>query len=342
MKKWIDSLANEPQRSRIISMIVGLSFLLILPIPETFKGSDQILTFLWAAGLLNAIALGFWIDGRGVCGFLLFVLSFIYGLKTQFWLPIILLFLLYLWLKKRGLRTKVLVFILGISLGYQVSSKDNKTSSSKASKKSPKKTSTIKRVKTKAPLPPNPYPLDSMASCGYLEKISWEFRADGFRSRKLFQDYLQLSSDNQAYLWELYQTMNRRGDVTFIFRRKYDSYSYLSIAARDFTFTSALSRSKGSRTLERQNVSDFLNRPVLIFKRSDGSSVSFLPGSMGKATIMIQFAQADGRDLPPIYIRGNFCDRPATLDEGDLQEKTFGKKKNTGGILDSAPGAGGK
>jgi hypothetical protein len=306
--EWRKFFEREPERGRMISLIWALGLILVLPIPEGLRGNDLLLVGLWIVALFNAYASGFWPEGRWLSHFLAFAMAFVYGVRTAYWIPTLLLVLILLWMRQRFARTKNLGLALLLTAALPMGWAETKKADDRK--------------------------LDELASCGFLEKIPWEFRPDGFRTRRLFTETLQLSQDDKAYEWELHQTMNQKGEVTFIFRRKFDDRTLLSIAARDSSFVSALSRGRGSKTLQRQNVKDLLNRPALIFTRADTSSVSFMPGSMGKSTIMLQFAQADGRNLPPVYIRGNFCDRPATLDEGDLEEKTFGKKKKEGGILD--------
>jgi len=52
-----------------------------------------------------------------------------------------------------------------------------------------------------------------------------------------------------------------------------------------------------------------INRPVLMFYRADGSTATYAPGLAGRSMLTVTLNEAAGRALPPVYIRGSYCDR---------------------------------
>jgi len=302
---WKSELSQEPKRSQSILALLSAAVFLALPIPildpVTFEAG--VLLALWLSLGSFSYVCFYHFKWAWRLGALSFVLALIHALVTDFWIVFACFIFLLLWARRRFSKV-VLTFIAIFS---------------------------FQSFGQVAGLPFAPeFKLDALASCGSLDKIPWNFRPDGRRIRKLFEEELRLANDNETFWWELYQVMNRAGEVTFIFRRSLPDGSYISLAARDFKFVRVHSTPESSKKLENQTFKHLINRPALIFYRSDGTVVNYLPGSVGKATIQIQFAMTTGAYLPPVYIRGNFCDRPASLSEADVAGKSFGAVKNQG------------
>ena len=286
---------------------MGVVVAMPIPVLSSLSTVSLLLLLLWMCLIFFCYSLFFKPKWFWMISFVSLLVSFAHALTSHYWMIFGTLVLSLLWARRRNIRLRVFVLLFFVSpmsftraLNMGIPGMEERR-------------------------------LDGLSSCGNLDKIPWKFRPDLRKTRMLFSEEMRLSSDESVYLWELYQVMNSDGLVTFIFRRKLPNGNYLSLAARDFKFIEVQSSPERSEATQRQNFKHLINRPALIFYRADGSEVSYMPGSVGKSTIMIQFAQSNGLYLPPVYIRGNFCDRPASLNESDTTGSTFGKVKNDGG-----------
>lgn len=302
---WREDFSKEPRRSQVILSLLVACVFVALPIPilDPFSVEAGVLLLLWLSLATYAYVSFYFFRWAYFVGFVSFALSLIHALMTDFWIVFFCMSVLLLWARRRFSRLSAMILLL---VTMPALSKVGGT-----------------------PFVPQ-FKLDDLASCGSLDKIPWQFRPDGRRVRKLFEEELRLANDAETFWWELYQSMNSSGEVTFIFRRSLPDGSYISLAARDLNFVRVHSTPETSKKIENQTFKHLINRPALIFYRADGTVVSYMPGSVGKATIQIQFAMTTGAYLPPVYIRGNFCDRPASLSEADVTGKTFGEVKNQG------------
>jgi len=306
---WKEWLSAEPYRSRSILATFMLGVVVAMPIPVLSPLSvvALLLLLLWLCLIMFCYSLFFKPQWFWVMALVSLLVAFSHALASRYWLIFGVLVLSLLWARRRNIRLKVFLLLLFSTTGA-LAARPNLGLPGMEERR-----------------------LDGLSSCGNLDKIPWKFRLDLRKTRMLFSEEMRLSSDESVYLWELYQVMNPDGLVTFIFRRKLPNGDFLSLAARDFKFIEVRSSPERSEATQRQNFKHLINRPALMFYRADGSEVSYMPGSVGKSTIMIQFAQSNGLYLPPVYIRGNFCDRPASLSESDTTGSSFGKVKNDGG-----------
>ena len=56
-------------------------------------------------------------------------------------------------------------------------------------------------------------------SCGTLDRIPWLTKTNGKRTRRIFSDLLRLDREKNFNQWELYQVLDDKGQVSFIFEK---------------------------------------------------------------------------------------------------------------------------
>jgi hypothetical protein len=164
------------------------------------------------------------------------------------------------------------------------------------------------------------YKVVEIGSCTRIDQIPWKFRPDGRRTRLVIRDSLRLNTEVKFSEWEIHQVMDREGYVTYVFRRPVGAGRFESLVTKDAAYNRILDTPRGPKVVEVQSLRTFINRAVLTFVATDGSTVAFEPGLAGTSALNIQFAPSEtGRVGPPLYLRGNFCTRPETDvdDKGD-------------------------
>ncbi len=166
------------------------------------------------------------------------------------------------------------------------------------------------------------FKLKDITSCGVVDKIPWKFRPDGRKARLLIKDNLRFQSETNFEPWELFQIMDREGFVSYIFRHTLVSGRLESIIIKDTVYNRVLETPKGNKTIESQSLKSLVNRQALAFYHADGSSLVYSPSSVGRSSLTLQQGQlGTGRILPPVFLRGNYCDRPDDEEDSDNQSR---------------------
>lgn len=318
---WRDRLLpralDAESRTRLLASALALSFVATLPVPTPRRAPEwNLVVFLlwvgvcalaWCAWYRPNLARLAWFTSLVVA----FVGSFVAGTWTQF-------FLLAAWgawlaqrrhrvareasRSARGRTGALAAIALWILLGANAQG---------AGRADP--ASTIPKYLLG-------YKLAEVASCARIDQIPWKFRPDGRKVRLVLRDNLRLNTESKSSEWEIHQVMDREGYVTYIFRRPIGNAKYESFVTKDAAYNRILDTPRGPKVVETQNLKTFINRPVLTFSSADGSTVSFEPGLAGTSALNLQFGPSDsGRVAAPIYLRGNFCNRPDSEvdDKGD-------------------------
>jgi hypothetical protein len=137
--------------------------------------------------------------------------------------------------------------------------------------------------------------------------------------------------------------MDADGYVTWIFRAALADGRYDTIAVKDTIYNRFVETPQGKQQTESQDLRTLVNRAALTFYAQDASTVSLLPSTIGQTALVIQQGKSDGRLLPPIFIRGNNCDRPEGDENGDsTAAKQVTGQAQGGATPGGAPGAAGK
>jgi hypothetical protein len=166
------------------------------------------------------------------------------------------------------------------------------------------------------------YEVKDITSCGVVDKIPWKFRPDGKKTRLLLKDKLRHQTETQTLDWEVFQIMDKDGFTSWVFRRTLASGRAESIVIKDVVYNRILETKKGPKTVEVQDLRSLVNRPALTFYHKDGSTLVYSPSSVGRSALIIQQGnQSGGRILAPVFVRGNFCDRPEDEENSDSQSK---------------------
>lgn len=164
--------------------------------------------------------------------------------------------------------------------------------------------------------------LKDITSCGIVDKIPWKFRPDGRKSRLLLTDTLRFQTEASFQLWDIYQIMDNEGFISFVFRRTLASGKQESIIVKDTIYNKVIDTPRGNKTIESQNLKSLVNRQALAFYHEDGSSIIYSPSSVGRSSLTLQQGQVGGgRILPPVFLRGNYCDRPDDEENSDAQNR---------------------
>lgn len=176
------------------------------------------------------------------------------------------------------------------------------------------------------------YKLGELASCSAIEKIPWKFARDRRKTRLLMRDTLRLSTEFQPATWEVNQVMDGDGYVSYVFSKVRDGHRVESLVVKDNVFNRIVDRGGESKVTEVQDLRTLINRPVITLNHTDGSLISFSPGLAGQSLLTIELKHPEGRPLPPVFVRGMYCDRPqGDNDAPDGTQTTPGKKPATGG-----------
>lgn len=167
------------------------------------------------------------------------------------------------------------------------------------------------KFEPKAPKYLSGYVLNDLASCGAVDQIPWRFAGER-KTRMLLRDHLRLNTDAKFGTWEIHQIMDRDGYVTYAFMRMEDGKRVESLLIKDNVFNRFRWKGDKSKVVDVQDLRNLINRPVVIFSHEDTSSVSFSPGLAGQSVLAIELRQVTGRPLPPMYVRGTFCERASS------------------------------
>ena len=91
------------------------------------------------------------------------------------------------------------------------------------------------------------------------------------------------------------------------------------------------------RLVDKQNMKPLINRVGAVFLHKDGSRVEFIPGQIGKSSVIIYPTDANGVGIAPVYLKNLACDKPESFKDEDIVEVV--KKKDSGGGSPASPGA---
>lgn len=167
-------------------------------------------------------------------------------------------------------------------------------------------------VKASIPKAVSGYALEDIVSCVFLDRIPSKFKNDGRTTKLLIKDQLRLSSELEAVLWEVHQIMDQEGFVTFVLRRPVGNGEWESFAFKELQRIHTIGTSSGRNRMKKvQDIKALIDRPVMTLENSKGSTVSVIPSSSGVVTLSIQLSKGEGRLLPPVFVRGSTCERPA-------------------------------
>ena len=195
----------------------------------------------------------------------------------------------------------------------------------------------------KAPVIPkylSGYEVRDLTSCSMIDQIPWKFRPDRRKIRLLLRDSLRHQTETVFATWEIHQVMDGDGFVSYVFRRALANGRFESIVTKDLTFNRIVDTPQGPKTTEVQDLRTLINRAALTFYHSDGSTVAYWPSSVGKSALIVTQGQVGGgRSLPPVYLRGNYCDRPDDEENSDAMTK---KITPPAAAAPAAPAPGGK
>jgi hypothetical protein len=185
------------------------------------------------------------------------------------------------------------------------------------------------------------YEIKDITSCGAVNKIPWKFRPDGKKTRLLLKDRMRHQTESQFLDWEVFQVMDKDGFTSWIFRRTLANGRSESIVVKDVVYNRILETPKGSKTVEVQDLRSLVNRTALSFFHKDGSSLVYSPSSVGRSALIIQQGSTgNNRLLAPVFVRGNFCDRPDDEENSDTQNKKAVEASGAPSPSGAAPSAG--
>lgn len=165
------------------------------------------------------------------------------------------------------------------------------------------------------------YGIVDYSSCTVYDRIPWKFSPDRRKKRLILRDKLRHQLETTFKTWEVYQVMDGDGYVSYVFRNALPDGRYDSIVVKDTIYNRFVETPRGKKQTEFQDLRGLVNRPAIAFYGSDGGSISLLPSSIGRSALVIQQGKADGRLMPPIYLRGNTCDRPDDDEDSDQKAK---------------------
>jgi len=185
--------------------------------------------------------------------------------------------------------------------------------------------------------------LNEFSSCIVMDQIPWRFRPDGRKTRLLISDRLRVNTEVKFSQWQIHQVMDVNGFVSYIFRRPLASGRFESFITKNLIYNRVVDTPRGRRTVEVQELRNLVNRPVLSFFHEDGGSITYSPSSIGNALLTLQQSSGTGRILPPIFLRGNYCDRPDSQEDIDRvrQSEIKQQEKDAGAAGAGASAAGG-
>jgi hypothetical protein len=167
----------------------------------------------------------------------------------------------------------------------------------------------------------NGYKINDYSSCLVYDQIPWRFAADQKKNRLLIRDKLRHQTEKVLKDWEIFQIMDRDGYVTYVFRNQIALKTYDSIVIKDTVYNRFIESPKKRKSVDFQDLRTLVNRPALTFYSRDGGTISLVPSSIGKSALVIQLAKAEGRAIPPMFIRGSACDRPDDEENSDQRAK---------------------
>jgi|GEM_PF-1343591 len=308
---------DAQSRTRLIGSVLALSFVATLPTPTPQRpwAWNLPVLLLWVGVSFLAWSSWYRPAWARLAWFLSLVLAFVGGFVAGTWLQLGLLAAWGLWISQRRNRVaregaqrsgqlKSIALVGSLVLGA--------FSAQAAGKADP--ASTIPKYLLG-------YRVVEIASCARIDQIPWKFRPDGRKTRLVIRDSLRLNTEVKFADWEIHQVMDREGYITYVFRRPVGNGRFESYVTKDAAYNRILDTPRGPKVVEVQNLKTFINRPVLTFSSADGSTVAFEPGLAGTSALNLQFAPSEsGRVAPPVYLRGNFCNRPESEvdDKGDF------------------------
>lgn len=336
---------REP-RTRLIGTTLVLGAIASLPTPNSLGRFDPPLALLWFSLIALAWSLAFKPTFVTLFWSTSILVAFLAWKSIRVVVPMAFLCVWGLWFQIRTRRERLPALALGLGCALaalggapvhaaapaeKLPTKAPVTKTKVATEKTlqikaPEETPAQKKEEAKPTPPARPEPkapkylsgyvLNDLASCGAVDQIPWRFAAER-KTRMLLRDHLRLNTDAKFGTWEIHQIMDRDGYVTYAFMRIENGQRVESLLIKDNVFNRFRWKGDKSKVVDVQDLRNLINRPVVIFSHEDTSSVSFSPGLAGQSVLAIELRQVTGRPLPPLYIRGTFCER-ATSSENSV------------------------
>jgi len=167
-------------------------------------------------------------------------------------------------------------------------------------------------------------------TCGTIDKIPWTVKSSGKRTRRIFRDYLKKDGEKNYSLWELSEVLADKGDVTYVFQKTLKDGRAEFYAMRGAEIERIIEIRKGKRRLvDKQNMKPLINRVGAVFLHKDGSRVEFIPGQIGKSSVIIYPTDMNGVGISPVYLKNMACDKPESFKDEDIVE--YIRKKDFSG-----------
>ena len=178
------------------------------------------------------------------------------------------------------------------------------------------------------------YTMNDITSCAVIDRVPWKFRPDQRKTRLLIKDYFRFQSQTEFYTWEFYQLMDKGGFISYVIRRPISSGRYESFIVKDTAYNRVIEDPKhGNKVVEQQDLKTLVNRETLVFYHANGSTIAYVPSSIGNSVLTIAQTSQTGRQLAPIYLRSSICDRPDDISDEDSTQKKIltNRQQSTGG-----------
>lgn len=321
---------REP-RTRLIGTTLVLGVVASLPTPSSLGHFDPPLALLWFSLIALAWSLAFKPIFITLFWSTSVLAAFLAWKSIRVLVPMGFLCVWGLWFQIRTRRERLPAFALSLgcalaglgAVGAHAASPAAHEVPAKKKEEAPVKGAPV-RPEPKAPKYLTGYVLNDLASCSAVDQIPWRFAAER-KTRMLLRDHLRLNTDAKFGTWEIHQIMDRDGYVTYAFMRMENGQRVESLLIKDNVFNRFRWTGAKSKVVDVQDLRNLINRPVVIFSHEDTSSVSFSPGLAGQSVLAIELRQPAGRPLPPVYVRGTFCERASSSENSvDLLGKDRG------------------
>ena len=343
---WRKTFTDKVMRTRILSCLFALGVFASLPMPsETLSRKDFLLLALWVLSGFLAWACWYIPKMTGLVWVVCWVLSFVYWKWTGAALTVSLLSAWGIWRSLRMMReSKTLVALVACGLfafTAQAQTKSPRSAPKKKATPAPAPAPSPEAIVEEVPKYLTGYALKDISSCSAIDQVPWKFRADSRKTRLLMRDQLRLNTEAQSALWEINQVMDKDGYVTYVFSKVKNGVRAESLLVKDNVFNRIANVGGRSRVVEVQDLRTLINRPVLIFNHSSGSTITYAPGLAGQSVLTVELRPTGGRPLAPIYIRGSFCERAqGNVNSVDLLGKDRGAEGDGKPESSSSAGSG--
>lgn len=178
--------------------------------------------------------------------------------------------------------------------------------------------------------------LDQISSCQVIEQIPWVFRKTNRQSRFIAKDKLRLSTQSDFAYWSIYQVLDERGYVSYVFRRPLPGGRFESIVTKESYYNRIIDSSGTRRIVDARDLRNLIDRPALVFFAESGNRVEYMPGFAGRETLIIYYT----RQTAPVYLRNKGCKRGNAEGVNPFDKDATASGGEEGG--DSSSGGGGE